>query len=91
MQARSINPETSTMTESQTQTVGRAFDFLRVNERPAKPRTRGVTEIRGPYYTPMGKDYLQDILETMGAYVDVLKFAAGSFSLIPVKAGERTA
>jgi phosphosulfolactate synthase (CoM biosynthesis protein A) len=31
----------------------------------------------------MGKRYLEDILETMGAYVDVLKFAGGSFSLMP--------
>jgi phosphosulfolactate synthase (CoM biosynthesis protein A) len=61
----------------------RAFPFLRINERQAKPRKRGVTEIRGPYYSPMGKRYLEDILETMGAYVDVLKFAGGSFSLMP--------
>src|ERR1700704_3342867 len=64
-------------------TAGRAFPFLRVNQRPGKPRARGVTEIRGPYYTPMGKRYLQDVLETMGAYVDTLKFAGGSFSLMP--------
>ncbi len=64
----------------------RAFEFLKVNERPAKPRSRGVTEIRGPYYTPMGKRYLQDVLETMGAYVDALKFAGGSFSLMPREA-----
>jgi phosphosulfolactate synthase (CoM biosynthesis protein A) len=64
----------------------RAFSFLKVNERPPKPRTRGVTEIRGPYYTPMGKRYLQDILETMAEYVDSLKFAAGSFSLMPREA-----
>jgi phosphosulfolactate synthase (CoM biosynthesis protein A) len=31
----------------------------------------------------MGKRYLQDILETMGQYVDILKFAGGSFSLMP--------
>ena len=60
----------------------RAFASLRVNERETKPRCRGVTEIRGPYYTPMGKRYLEDILETMGAYIDVLKFAGGSFSQI---------
>jgi phosphosulfolactate synthase (CoM biosynthesis protein A) len=64
----------------------RAFPFLRINERQSKPRSRGVTEIRGPYYTPMGKRYLEDILETMGAYVDVLKFAGGSFSLMPRQA-----
>jgi phosphosulfolactate synthase (CoM biosynthesis protein A) len=64
----------------------RAFAFLRVNERETKPRSRGVTEIRGPYYTPMGKRYLEDVLETMGSYIDVLKFAGGSFSLMPRKA-----
>jgi len=62
---------------------GRAFAFLKVNQRAGKPRTRGVTEIRGPYYTPMGRHYLQDVLETMGQYVDALKFAGGSFSLMP--------
>src|SRR5437588_4498631 len=60
-----------------------AFSFLRMNHRPGKPRRTGVTEIRGPYYTPMGKRYLQDVLETMGAYVDSLKFAGGSFTLMP--------
>jgi len=60
----------------------RAFSSIRMNERQSKPRTRGVTEIRGPYYTVMGKRYLEDVLETMGDYVDILKFAAGSFSLM---------
>ncbi len=64
----------------------RAFAFLPLNEREKKPRSRGLTEIRGPYYTPMGKRYLADILETMGQYVDVLKFACGSFSLMPRRA-----
>ena len=68
---------------AKSQNEKKAFSFLRMNDRPPKPRTRGVTEIRGPYYTPMGKRYLQDILETMGTYVDSLKFAAGSFSLMP--------
>jgi phosphosulfolactate synthase (CoM biosynthesis protein A) len=64
----------------------RGFSFLRINQREAKPRTRGVTEIRGPYYTPMGRRYLEDILDTMGAWVDSLKFAGGSFSLMPRRA-----
>ena len=64
----------------------RAFSFLRVNRREGKPRSRGLTEIRGPYYTPMGRRYLEDILETMGAYVDHLKFAGGSFALMPRRA-----
>jgi phosphosulfolactate synthase (CoM biosynthesis protein A) len=74
------------MSQSQGHAPDRAFPFLKVNNRPPKPRTRGVTEIRGPYYAPMGKRYLQDILETMGAYVDALKFAGGSFSLMPRQA-----
>ena len=53
---------------------------------PQNPPSRGVTEIRGPDHTPMGKWYLQGVLETMGAYVDSLKFAGGSFSLTPRQA-----
>jgi phosphosulfolactate synthase (CoM biosynthesis protein A) len=54
-----------------------------LNERPGKPRPRGITEIRGLCYTPVGKRYLEDVLQTMGSYVDILKFAGGSFSLTP--------
>ncbi len=64
----------------------RAFSFIPLNERETKPRKHGITEMRGPYYTPIGKRYLEDILETMGAYVDILKFAGGSFSLMPRRA-----
>lgn len=60
----------------------RAFPFVNINERESKPRGKGITEIRGPYYTPMGKRYLEDILETMGEYIDSLKFAGGSFVLM---------
>jgi phosphosulfolactate synthase (CoM biosynthesis protein A) len=56
---------------------------VRLNERPAKPRRRGVTEIRGPYYAPVGHRYLSDVLESMGSYVDTLKYAGGSFALMP--------
>jgi phosphosulfolactate synthase (CoM biosynthesis protein A) len=61
----------------------RAFEFIRTNKREDKPRTRGITEIRSPCYTPLGKRCLEDILETMGAYMDSLKFAGGSFALMP--------
>ncbi len=64
----------------------RAFSSLPLNIREGKPRRQGVTEIRGPYYTPMGKRQLEDILETMGNYIDILKFAGGSFSLMPRRA-----
>jgi phosphosulfolactate synthase (CoM biosynthesis protein A) len=32
----------------------RAFEFLPLNPRGTKPRTRGITEIRGPYSTALG-------------------------------------
>ena len=51
----------------------RAFGFIRMNDRTRKPRHTGITEIRGPYYAPMGPRYLEDVLETMGAYVDALQ------------------
>jgi phosphosulfolactate synthase (CoM biosynthesis protein A) len=59
------------------------FSFIHKNQRGSKPRSQGITEIRGPYYTPMGKRYLKDVLETMGSYVDSLKFAGGSFTIMP--------
>ncbi len=74
------------MNASQSAADERAFAFLQTNQRSPKPRTSGLTEIRGPYYTPMGPRYLQDILETMGVYIDILKFAGGSFTLMPARA-----
>ncbi len=72
---------TTTATEQKLEE--RAIAFLALNERSPKPRTRGVTEIRGPYYTPVGPRYLEDLFESMGAYVDTLKYAGGSFALMP--------
>src|SRR5213595_2210759 len=65
---------------------GRSFPFLRIIEREPKPRKRGLTEIRGPYYSVIGRRYLEDLFETMGAYVDSLKFAGGSFTLMAEQA-----
>jgi phosphosulfolactate synthase (CoM biosynthesis protein A) len=64
----------------------RSFPFLQLNEREQKPRKHGLTEIRGPYYSVVGRRYLEDLFETMGAYVDSLKFAGGSFALMPERA-----
>jgi phosphosulfolactate synthase (CoM biosynthesis protein A) len=61
----------------------RPFPFLRTNRRPGKPRERGLTEIRGPYYTPVGPRYLEDLLDTWAASVDSFKFGGGSFSVMP--------
>lgn len=66
----------------------RAFDFVPLNEREEKPRTRGLTEIRGPYYAPVGPRYLSDVLETMHPWVDGLKYAGGAFALMPRDAVE---
>src|SRR5438105_9009149 len=71
---------------AKTQKSERAFPFIHLNEREAKPRKRGLTEIRGPYYSVMGRRYLEDVLETMGDHVDALKFAGGSFTLMPESA-----
>lgn len=56
---------------------------LQLNRRDPKPRSRGLTEIRGPYYSVVGVRYLTDVRETMGAYVDSVTFAGGSFCLMP--------
>ena len=65
---------------------GRSFPFLQLNDREVKPRKHGLTEIRGPYYSVVGRRYLEDLFEIMGAYVDSLKFAGGSFTLMPEQA-----
>ncbi|KAL0478303.1 ComA [Acrasis kona] len=61
----------------------RACSFLPLNNREQKPRSSGLTEVRGPYYSSYGKRHLEDLLETMGMYIDILKFAGGSFALMP--------
>src|SRR5947209_15953984 len=78
-----MQPEGKRTSRGKSTPSERAFSFLRVNERPGKPRARGLTEIRGPYYTPLGRRYLEDVLETAGEYVDALKFGGGSFVLYP--------
>lgn len=58
------------------------FGFLPLARRPKKPRTEGMTEIRGPYSHPMGPRGLADVLDLAGPYIDSLKFPGGSFALI---------
>ncbi len=60
----------------------KAFDFVQIQEPRPKPRTAGVIEIRGPYYTPVTYDYLKGLLEDWGEYVDGYKFAGGSMRLL---------
>ena len=61
----------------------RAFNFLPARRRPSKPRTRGLTEVRGPYYSSPGNHYFADLFEAVGDSIDTLKFAGGSFTLLP--------
>ncbi|XP_010052461.2 protein HEAT-STRESS-ASSOCIATED 32 [Eucalyptus grandis] len=57
--------------------------FEEDEDRPEKPRRYGVTEIRGPHYSFFNQNLLQDIFESMGPFVDGLKFSGGSHSLMP--------
>jgi phosphosulfolactate synthase (CoM biosynthesis protein A) len=61
------------------------FAFIPRAARSAKPRKTGLTEIRGPYYSAYGPRHLADLLETMGAWVDGIKCAGGSFALMPAE------
>src|SRR5438876_3263527 len=72
--------------KSKSRKVERSFPFLRLNERESKPRKRGLTDIRGPYYSAYGRRHLEDRFETISLYVDSLKFAGGSVALMPEKA-----
>ncbi|OJT10731.1 Phosphosulfolactate synthase [Trametes pubescens] len=60
------------------------FAFLPANAlEPKTTRTKGLTEIRGLYYAPVTKTYLDELLKDWGEYVDGVKFAGGAFSLMP--------
>lgn len=62
------------------------FSFIPRAARTQRPRQRGITEIRGPYYSAYGKRHLADLFETMGAWIDGVKYAGGSFALMPPEA-----
>ncbi|XP_042375571.1 protein HEAT-STRESS-ASSOCIATED 32 [Zingiber officinale] len=57
--------------------------FSEDEDRPEKPRQFGVTEIRGPDHCLVGRQAFEEILESMGEFVDGLKFSGGSHSLMP--------
>jgi phosphosulfolactate synthase (CoM biosynthesis protein A) len=58
------------------------FSFIPRAARSTKPRKIGITEIRGPYYSAYGPRHLADLLETVGAWIDGVKYAGGSFALM---------
>lgn len=63
--------------------VYRWKSFYEEEDRPEKPRRYGVTEMRGPNYTLLSQNLLQDTFESMGQFVDGLKFTGGSHSMMP--------
>lgn len=60
-----------------------SFDFIPRAHRTAKPRGTGITEVRGPYYSTYGTRHLSDVLDVAGQWVDGVKWAGGSFALLP--------
>ena len=62
-----------------------SFNFVPRAYRPAKPRSFGVTEIRAPYYATFGTRHLEDVFEAAGQWVDGIKWAGGSFALMPTE------
>ncbi|KAL5508483.1 hypothetical protein ACEPAH_6102 [Sanghuangporus vaninii] len=63
------------------------FAFLPTNALVPKSgrgeRSKGLTEIRGSYYNPVTYTYLDELLSDWGEFVDGVKFAGGSFTLMP--------
>lgn len=62
-----------------------SFNFVPRAYRPAKPRTFGLTEIRAPYYSTFGTRHLQDVFDVAAPWVDGIKWAGGSFALLPTE------
>lgn len=60
-----------------------SFNFVPRAHRPAKPRSYGMTEIRAPYYDTYGPRHMQDVFDVASPWVDGIKWAGGSFALLP--------
>ena len=60
-----------------------AFEFVKIDMPPEKPRKTGIVEFRGPYYNSVSYGYLKDLLDDWAFYVDGYKFAGGSMRLLP--------
>ncbi len=81
--ARALH-STASLANTSSSSSTHPFAFLPANAlEPKAKRTRGLTEIRGPYYAPVTKTYLDELLKDWGEYVDGVKFAGGAFSLMP--------
>jgi phosphosulfolactate synthase (CoM biosynthesis protein A) len=76
------------MAKASQQENARPMPFLLSNRRAPKPRRAGLTEIRGPYYTPLGPRILEDILDCAADAIDSLKFGGGAFAVMSKKSVE---
>lgn len=61
--------------------IARSPSSRSMNDRASRG-TRGLTEVRGSYYSVVGRRYLEDLLGSFGEYIDGLKYAGGSFALM---------
>jgi len=61
----------------------RAVPSLTLNSRAHKPRTVGITEVRGQYYTVVGPRHLEDLLEVAGEWIDWIKVPGPGLALTP--------
>ena len=61
----------------------RSFAYVPMNDRDPKPRSKSITEIRGPYYASVTPTYTRELLAGMGEHIDGFKYAGGSFALMP--------
>ncbi len=60
-----------------------SFNFIPRAYRPPKPRKFGITEVRGPHYWAYGTRHMQDVFDVAGPWIDGIKWAGGSFALLP--------
>uniref|UniRef100_A0A7I4BGW6 Phosphosulfolactate synthase n=1 Tax=Physcomitrium patens TaxID=3218 RepID=A0A7I4BGW6_PHYPA len=66
----------------QGRTIASQHNYIANIGRPAKPRMLGITEVRGPFHSATGFEPLQNLFESMGEYIDGLKFSGGCHSLM---------
>lgn len=54
----------------------KAFEFVPVPNRMAKPRTRGITFVEDAYFSHLGLSGARDLMQCAGECIDIIKLAA---------------
>ncbi len=63
-----------------------ALEYVEIGKLPAKPRKKGIVEVRVPYYASSATlTYIRDLLDAWGEYFDGMKFACGTMRLMKKK------